>query len=26
VGKKVVIICDKFIEWMEENDGSKIER
>jgi hypothetical protein len=26
VGKKVVIICDKFVEWMEENDGSKIER
>ena len=23
VGKKVVIVCDKFIEWMEENDGSQ---
>ena len=26
VGKKVVVICDKFIEWMEENDGSKSTR
>ena len=26
VGKKVVIICEKFIEWMEEHDGYKSER
>jgi len=23
IGKKLVIVCDKFIEWMEACDGSK---
>ena len=26
IGRKTAVICDKFIEWMEETDGSKIER